>query len=313
MRIVFFGSGEFAVPSLRSLTNSHHQIVAVVTPPDRPAGRGRKTIPTPVAARAIEDGLPLVPRADVNEPAFVELVRDHAADLGVVIDFGQKLQAPIRTAFKCGCINVHGSLLPKYRGAAPVARAILDGEPWTGVTVFRLVDRMDAGPVLVQRQTRVGSEETCSDLEVRLSRIGCDAIQAALQMLEADPWCPGEPQDESKATRAPKLTKADGHLRFDEPAEQIARRCRAMWPWPGARCRYVSTNGKSEEVILGMATTVAATPEGPPGTLTPVLTVACGQGALELHSIQPAGKRLMSWRDFVNGRHVEPGDRLETI
>src|SRR5690606_30435820 len=147
-----------------------------------------------------------------------------------------------------GCVNLHASLLPKYRGAGPIQAAMLAGEEITGVTVFRLVDRMDAGPILVQRQTAIGPTETAEELEGRLARIGCDAIDATLSLLEKNLHAPGEPQDDAQATRAPKLTKADGYLRFDEPAERIALRCRAMWPWPGGRCRYVSADGRSEEV-----------------------------------------------------------------
>jgi len=313
MRVIYFGSGEFAVPSLRWLANSPHDVAAVVTPPDRPAGRGKKLVPPAAADRAIEDELPLVRCADVNAPEFVERMRDRRADLGIVIDFGQKLLGPLRSAFGYGCVNIHGSLLPKYRGAAPVAWAILQGEKKTGVSVFRLVDRMDAGPILVQRETMIDPAETCGDLEARLARIGCDAIGAALRVLEGDPRTPGEPQDESQATRAPKLAKADGCLRFDVPAEQLALRCRAMWPWPGARCRYRAADGRSENLTVAVAAAIPTPASEPPGTMTPVLTVATAGGTLEIHSLKPAGKRLMSWQEFVNGRHVRPGDRLETI
>lgn len=330
MRLVFFGSGEFAVPGFRKLLNLPHEVVQVVTQPDRPAGRGKKVVATPVALQAQEEGLPVVRCADVNEPAFVEQMRALDADLGVVIAFGQKLGEPLRKAFRGECVNVHGSLLPKYRGAAPVHWAILRGETKTGVTVFRMVDPMDAGPILVQRETQIGPEETCGELHDRLARIGCDAIEATLRLFEQDPFPPGTPQDDAQATRAPKLKKHDGYLRFEEPAEQIARHCRAMTPWPGARCRFVPAIGEPVEVTLLHVTAVPAGPNGgrasrppqaggqdmhpaPPGVLTNVLTVATGEGTLEIHGLQPAGKRAMNWQDFVNGRHVRPGDRFETL
>jgi methionyl-tRNA formyltransferase len=313
MRVVYFGAGEFAVPSLRWLLNNPHEVVAVVTQPDRPAGRGKKPMPTPVAMIATEAGLPVFKCEDANAPDLVEQIRSLHADLGIVAAFGQKLLAPLRSAFAGECINIHSSLLPKYRGAAPINWAILNGEPKTGVSVFRLVDRMDAGPVLVRRETMIGSTETADELHDRLAGIACDAIGATLRLLDKDLHHPGEPQDEAQATKAPKLTKQDGFLRFDEPAEQIALRCRAMWSWPGARCTYRSADGKAEEVTIATATAMPASVSESPGTITALLTVATGQGTLEVHGLKPAGKRCMGWQDFVNGRHVQPGDRFETI
>jgi methionyl-tRNA formyltransferase len=313
MRVVFFGSGEFAVPSLRWLVNSPHEVALVVTQPDRPAGRGKKLMPTPVAERAGQEGLPVEPCEDVNSPEFVERLGALRADLGVVIAFGQKILEPARSAFPSQCVNLHASLLPKFRGAGPIAAAMLAGETQTGVSVFRLVERMDAGPVLIRRFTRIASTETADELEYRLARIGCDALDATLKLHEQDVLPPGEPQDESQVSRAPKLSKADGFLRFEEPGERIALRCRAMWSWPGGRCRYVAADGRSEEVTFANVMPVPVTAEGPPGSITPVLTVATGQGCLEIHSLQPAGKRVMSWQDFVNGRHVRTGDRFESL
>lgn len=313
MRVVYFGSGEFAVPPLRWLVNSPHEVVAVVTQPDRPAGRGKKCTPTPVAATAEACGLIVHKVEDANDPAFVELVRGWKADLGIVAAFGQMLRAPLREAMAVGCVNIHASLLPKYRGAAPINWAILNGEPKTGVSVFRLVDRLDAGPVLIRRETMIGSTETAEELHGRLAGIACDAIGATMRLLEQDPQAPGEPQDESLASVAPRLSRADGLLRFDEPAERIALRCRAMWSWPGARCIYRGADGRVEEVIIATASAIPTPAAEPPGTITPLFTVATGQGTLEVHGLKPAGKRIMSWQDFVNGRHVRPGDRFEAL
>jgi methionyl-tRNA formyltransferase len=288
-------------------------VALVVTQPDRPAGRGKKLMPTPVADRAIQEALPLERCPDVNAPEFVERLRNLNADLGIVIAFGQKILEPARLTFRSQCVNLHASLLPKFRGASPITAAMLAGETRTGVSVFRLVDRMDAGPILVQRQTMIAPSETAEELESRLAGVGCDAIGATMKLHEADPFPPGEPQDESLASRAPKLSKADGYLHFDQTAEQIALRCRAMWSWPGGRCRYVAADGRSEEVTLVQVTPVPVVAGLPPGAITPVLTVATGQGCLEIYSLQPAGKRAMSWQDFVNGRHVKTGDRFEPI
>lgn len=313
MRIVFFGSGEFAVPSLRSLLDSEHEVVRVVSQPDRPAGRGKAPTPTPVSQWALELGLPLDRVANVNDPAYLETLRGLGADIGVVVAFGQKLREPLRNLFPSQCVNIHASLLPKYRGAGPIAAAILAGETETGVSVFRLVDRMDAGPVLIRRYTKIGPFETASELHDRLSGIGCDAIKAALALHAENPLPPGEPQDESQVTLAPKLSKADGNLNFAASAEELARRCRAMWSWPGARCRYVSAEGRQEEVTLAAVTPIPSESSEPPGTITPQMTVATGRGTLEIHALQPAGKRVMGWHDFVNGRHVRPGDRFESL
>lgn len=313
MRLVFFGSGEFAVPSLRWLINSHHEIALVVSQPDRPAGRGKQLMPTPVAELALEHKLPLERVEDVNQPEFVETIRRLRAHLGIVIAFGQKILAPLRQTFPSECVNLHASLLPKFRGAAPIHAAVLAGESKTGVSVFRLVDRMDAGPVLIRRETMIGPYETSGELHERLSRVGCDAIDATLRLFAEEVLPPGEPQDETLASKAPKLKKSHGFLRFDVPAEEVARRCRAMWPWPGARCLYIPAEGKREEIAVAGASGVPGACPLPPGTITDVLTVATSDGTLELHSVQPAGKRVMGWPEFVNGRHVRPGDRMEPI
>jgi len=313
MRVIFFGSGDFGAPALRWLANSKHDVVAVVTQPDRPAGRGKQLQATPVAERAILESFDLLKLDDVNSDRTIATLREYKADIGVVIDFGQKLFAEVRSLFPSQCINVHASLLPKYRGAAPIARAILNGETKTGVTVFRLVDRMDAGPMLVKRETMIGPFETAEELHGRLAGVACDALDAALKLHEQTPLPPGEVQDESQATQAPKLSKAEGRIDFTQPAEAIGRYCRGLWPWPGARCRFVGTDGRAVDVTLSSATATPVETTEPPGTITPILTVATGRGTLEIHALQPAGKRVMGWQDFVNGRRVQPGDRFVSL
>jgi len=270
-------------------------------------------MPTPVALMAEEHGRPLERVENVNTEPFLSKIRELKPDIGLVIAFGQKLMAPLRGIFPSECINLHASLLPKHRGAAPIPAAILTGDSRTGVTIFRLVDRMDAGPILVKRETGISMTETAGDLKERLARIGCDAIGAGLALHKDAVLPQAEPQDESQATQAPKLSKADGFLRFDISADEIARRCRAMWPWPGARCRYVSTEGRSEEIAIAAVLAVPNRADAPPGTVTSVFTIATAAGTLEIGSLQPAGKRLMSWQDFVNGRRVKTGDRFERI
>lgn len=314
MRVVYFGSGDFAVPTLRWLVNSPHALPLVVTQPDRPAGRGKALQPTPVASRAAEDGVETLKCENANTPEIIARLAGLKADIAVVAAFGQKLLEPLRSVFPLGCINLHASLLPRFRGAAPIQAAILAGEKKTGVTVFRLVDRMDAGPILLKRETMIGATEVAGELHDRLAGICCDAIGAALDLLGRQPDYAGEPQDEAQATIARKLKKSDGDLDFRLPAERLALLVRAMYPWPGARCRYVpSQAGKPVELTVITATALPVSSAGAPGTLTPVLTAATGQGALEIHSVQPAGSRPMSWQEFANGRRVQPGDRLERI
>jgi len=313
MRVIFFGAGDFGTPALRWLANSRHEVAAVVTQPERPAGRGKQLKPTPVAERAAREGFQIIPCENVNDPAAIDRLRAFNADIGVVIDFGQKIGPELRALFPSECICAHSSLLPRSRGAAPIARAILAGEKRTGVTIFRLVERIDAGPMLVKRETMIGPFETAEELHGRLAGIACDALDAALQLHDKDPLPPGEPQDESQAIRAPKLTKAEGCLDFCESAESISLRCRGLWPWPGARCRFVGSDGKSVDVTIMTATALPTTANEPPGTVTAIFTVATGSGTLEIHSLQPAGKRLMGWQDFVNGRHVQPGDRFVSL
>ena len=312
MRVVYFGSGAFAVPSLRWLVNSRHEVVLVVTQPDKPAGRGKKLMPTPVAERAMEEGLPLEKVENVNDPSFIDQLKTFNADIGVVAAFGQKVLEPVRLVFPSECINLHASLLPKYRGAAPINAAILAGETKTGVTAFRLVDRMDAGPMLVKRETRIGVQENAGALHDRLAGVACDALDATLQLYEQDPLPPGEPQDESEATKAPKLKKSDGYIDFTTTAVHIERLTRAMSPWPGARCELVYGEGKRAAVTLQSVTAIPTPTDGKPGEVSPELTVATGDGVIEIHGLQPAGKMPMSWQDFVNGRHVKPGDRFES-
>jgi methionyl-tRNA formyltransferase len=317
MRIVFFASGEFAVPALRWLANSPHEVAAVVTQPARPSGRGRKTVPTPAAECAAQLRMPVIECPDVNELAFVERIRKLNARLGIVIAFGQKIGREIIESLPCGCVNLHGSLLPKYRGAAPIAWAILCGEEKTGVTVFRLVDRMDAGDILVQRETLIGPDETAGELHDRLAMIGPDAIEATLPLFENEDSPAGRPQDERRASIAPKLSKQAGRLDFRRGAIQLARQIRAMSPWPGARCVFRTADRSHEETVTILrarpneATRAASAHES--GCITSTYEVATSQGTVEVLEIQPAGGRPITFKDFVNGRRIKPGDRFETL
>jgi methionyl-tRNA formyltransferase len=314
MRLVLFVSGAFAVPTMRRLAAEPHELVAAVSQPSRPRGRGRRAQPTPAAEWAARLGIEVIESANVNEPAFVERVAAMRADLGVVIAFGQKLGAALCGAIRSGCVNLHGSLLPRYRGASPIAWAILNGEAKTGVTVFRLTDRIDAGEILVRRETLIGEAETAGELHDRLAMIGPDAMTAALALFEAEPDPRGEAQDQGDVSIAPKLTKESGLLDFRHGAAMLERQVRAMTPWPGARCAYRSADGARTEPIAVCAVRAIVDAEASgaeeAGLITPLYEVQTGHGRLEVVGVKPAGGRVMTWQDFVNGRHVRPGDRL---
>ena len=319
MRILFFGSGEFSIPTLASLGDDGHKVVAVVTQPDRARGRGKRPSPTPPREYASEHGIPTLAPEDVNAPDVVAHLKSLKPELGYVAAFGQKIGRELLEAFPAGIINLHASLLPLLRGAAPIQWSILNGDAETGVTVFRLVEKMDAGPILVQRRTLINPGETANELHDRLARIGCDAVRAAVELLAADPKAPGTPQDPAKATKARKLAKADARVTFDQPVGVVARRICGLWSWPGAVCRFASADGsRNETVTLARAIPYEgqARPAPSPdylGRITEMMSVQCLDAELALLQIKPAGGRLMDWRDFVNGRHVRAGDRFVPI
>lgn len=312
MRIVLMASGAFAIPTFRWLAQSEHDVPLVVTQPARGSGRGQRVTPTPVAEFARAQGLELLEVEDVNDESVVQRLEGFGARLALVIAFGQKLGPSVRAAFSAGCVNLHASLLPKFRGAAPINWAIVQGEERTGCTVFHIVDRMDAGPILTSRWTFIKPEETAGELHDRLAGIGVDAVRATLDLYTADQAPAGTPQVDAEATRAPKLRKSDGFVNFDRAAEEVVRLILGMTPWPGATARFCSAAGREESVNLVRARIAEAQdrPGVPVGTLDGRLYVAGRDAFVELLEIQPAGGRVMAWADFVNGRHVRPGDRF---
>ncbi len=325
MRILFLASGAVAVPALRWLTNSCHEVVAVVTQPDRPAGRGRRPEPTPVKRHAAGAGLQVIQADNVNDPAVVAKLLNYRPDLGVTASFGQMIASVLLRGIPGGCLNIHPSLLPKYRGAAPVNWAIIHGETQTGVTIIRLVEQMDAGPILSVRETMIKPCETAGELSDRLAGIACDALDAALQQFSPGLRPPGRPQDDAQATPAPKLTKDMGQIDLNQPAEQIVAWVNGLSPWPAVQLDYVPKDGRPRTRVRLMRAALAGdprtanarcgqpSPTEPPGTLLDDGTIACPDGAVRVSEIQPAGGRVMSWQDFVNGRRVQPGDRFEGV
>jgi methionyl-tRNA formyltransferase len=312
MRMILLASGEFAIPTFRWLVQSPNELLAVVSQPPRPSGRGRRLSPTPVQSFAEEHGAEVLAFDDINAADVVARLAAMQADLGLVIAFGQKLRPAVLGAFRWGCINLHASLLPKYRGAAPINWAVLDGEEDTGVTVFRIVERMDAGPVLVTRWTSIKPEETAGELHDRLAGIGVDAVRSTLDLYSGGEAPPGTPQNDSAATRAPKLKKEHGIIAFDRPARQVARHILAMTPWPGATTRFEGKDGRWESLAMVRARPAETPdrPDVPPGVIDARRYVAVADGFLEVLEVKPSSGRIMTWMDYVNGRHVTPGDRF---
>lgn len=293
MRIVFLGSGAFGIPTLEALAR-RHEVVAVVSQPDKPAGRGKTLTPTPIAARAAELGIPVHKPADVNEAGVREAVRGHGADAWVVIAFGQKLSRELLDGVFA--INLHGSLLPAYRGAAPIQRAVMDGCAETGVSVISLAERMDAGLVYATRARAIGARETSDEVHDQLSLLGPEAIEWVLAQHAAGALV-GSVQDEALATRARKLSKAEATVDLAELDARTARaRINGLNSWPGCTVLIGDLQAKLlrvEECDGGA---------GAPAVLGADGVVATRAGAIRILEIQPVGGRGMPIAEFLNGR-----------
>lgn len=312
MNIVYIGSGKFGLDCLGALSNSHHSVSTVVTATSKPSGRGRKQRSTPVAEWAERKGVPVFETDDVNSPDSVEKISACKPDLLVVIAFGQKISREVIELAEKEAVNVHASLLPKYRGAAPVNRAIIKGEKRTGVTIITLADKMDAGEIIAAKAVEIGDSETAGELEERLAKLASDIFVETLDKIETG-TAEYEKQDESQATLAPKLKKSDGFLDFSLPAEKIESWIRGVCPWPGGQAEYFSREtGKKFKVEITLAEVVRKenTQNLPFGSLDENLNVICGKDALRIKRIKPEGSRVMDFSDFVNGRASKPGDML---
>ncbi len=302
LRLAFMGSPAFSVPALRALVAAGHEVACVYAQPPRPAGRGQRETPCPVHQAAIEMGLP------VRTPARVRRdVAEHEAfaalglDAAVVVAYGLILPKPMLDAPRRGCINIHASLLPRWRGAAPIHAAVLAGDAETGITIMRMDEGLDTGPMLLREATPIGPRETTAEVHDRLSEMGARLV---LRALADDP--PSVPQPEEGATYAPKLGKEDGRLDWSETAVALDRRVRGMTPWPGA---FTALGG---EVLRVLAAEPSAGQEAAPGTvLDDGLLVACGGGtALRLLRVQKAGRAAMEAGAFLRGHAVPAGTVL---
>lgn len=308
-RVVFLGTPEFAVPSLEALVKAdRYDIVCVITQPDRPAGRGRKPRPSPVRQMAERLGLPVWTPENLKTPEAVERLRQLAPDVGVVVAYGEILRPNVLAIPPRGFVNVHASLLPKYRGAAPIQAAILAGDRETGVTIMLLDEGMDTGPILARRRVPIAEDETGASLAEKLAHLGAELLVETLPR-----WLAGEiqpqPQDHTQASVARMLKKADGRLDWSKPAEYLARQVRAYTPWPGT---FTTWDGKLLKVLRAHA--VQRPLEGArPGEvrlLPEGLAVATGEGWLVLDEVQLEGRKAVSGQAFRHGHPHIVGSRL---
>ena len=306
MRVVFFGTPEFAVPPLEALLGEGFDVVAAVTQPDKPQGRSRSTaVAPPVKLAAEAEGVPVLQPERPSDADFVARIRGLAPDVGVVVAYGHILKPDLLAVPRRGMINVHPSLLPELRGAAPVEWAIVNGLDKTGVTIMVMDAGLDSGPILHQIPHYIDPEVTGGELSEHLSEMGAQALVEALALLETDGLRP-RPQDHARATYAPKLTRAAARIDWTEPAGRVARVIRGLDPKPGA---WTELEGR-EVKLFGVRVLDESGPPGEVHTPDDRLRIATGQGAVEVAEVQPAGSVRMTAPDWVRGRGVRAGQRF---
>lgn len=307
LKIVFMGTPDFAVPTLQAIADAGHHLVATYTRAPRPAGRGMAERRSAVHEAAERLGVPVLTPARLRDPADQATFAAHGADVAVVVAYGLILPAPVLAAPRHGCLNLHASLLPRWRGAAPINRAVMAGDVETGAMVMRMDEGLDTGPVCLTERTPIGPDETAGELHDRLAPLGAALMVRALSALEAGQMeCAPQPTD--GVTYAAKLTNAETRIDWSLPAEAVHDHVRGLSPFPGAFCE-IERGGKIER--LKVLRTIVAAGTGAPGTtLDDGLTVACGTGAVRLVTVQRAGKGPMAAADFLRGTPVATGTRL---
>lgn len=303
-RILFMGTSDFAVPALQALHSAGFTIPLVVTQPDRPAGRGLELKPSPVKKMTAEWGLPVFQPDKIKMPEAIETLRKSEPDVAVVAAYGQILPADVLGIPKVACLNIHGSILPKYRGAAPIHYAIISGEKETGVTIMYMNEKMDEGDMLLIKKTPIGPEETTGLVHDRLARLGAEGLLESLELLKQGK-APRISQDPAQATYAPSIKREFCRLDWNKPAVQVFNRVRGLSPWPGSETSWKGTDMKVHKAILENR-------KGKPGEVLEIskqgIVVAAGEGSVLLVEIQPPGKKKMSAYDFTLGQpDFKPG------
>ncbi|MCF6149255.1 MAG: methionyl-tRNA formyltransferase [Candidatus Kuenenia sp.] len=316
MNVIFMGTPEFAVPSLSTLAKSTYNVVAVITQPDRPKGRSKTPCPSPVKIKAKELGLEILQPVNVNDEPVIKQLKGYAPDFIVVVAFGQLLSNQIINIPRFKCINIHSSLLPKYRGAAPINWAIIKGETVTGVTSMLMVLKMDAGDIIAQKSTSIFPDENAGELEKRLSFMGAELLLESLDLITTE-TARYKKQDEKEVTFAPKLKKEDGLISWSEKTQEIHNRIRGVFPAPGAYSFYnkKSTSEAKKRIILlkthiheGCGTKESVKPGTIVETATCGIHVATYDGSICITRLQPEGKRAMDAQDFIRGYKIIPQD-----
>lgn len=310
MRILFFGTPAFAVPSLDALVAAGHEVVGVVTQPDRPRGRGQRVQPSDVKARALQHELRVLQPDRLRDAAALDALRELDPDLGVVAAYGKLLPQLLLDLPRLGMINVHASLLPRWRGAAPVHRAVIAGDAETGVTIMRVVLQLDAGPMLAREATPIGANETSAELEVRLAAIGGRLLTSVVEAMSTHA-VPEEPQDEALVTYAKRLERSESPIDWRRSAVEIHNQIRGLQPWPLASA---SLAGKR---LLVRRSELGGDVDAAPGTIAGIdataISVASGAGSIRILDVQPEGRPSMTARAFANGHRIDIGARFATM
>lgn len=309
MKIVYCGCGQFGLESLNALKASDHELLHIITHPEKQAGRGRKLRANDVAQWAQINNISFTALEDINSPQGAELIEKLRPGLLVVIAFGQKISAQIIAIPIKGAINVHASLLPKYRGAAPINHAIINGEKETGISIITLAEKMDAGQILAQAELKISDEDRADTVSDKLSQLAGPLLIGTIDKIEAGTAVYTK-QDESKATSAPKLKKADGIIDFGTSVRQVHNRIRGLWPWPAASACFVSAqSGKKYPVTITKTQIACPTGENTKiGIIDEDLNVLCETGSLKILELKPHGSRMMDFKSFLNGRGTGHGD-----
>jgi len=323
LNVIFAGVPDLAVPALRALADSQHDVALVVTQPDRPAGRGRKLKAPPVKSFAESRGIPVIQPESINRPDAVEAVRVVRPDTIVSFAYGRRFARRVLRLPRLGCFNIHASLLPRYRGAAPIQHAILNGDAETGVTVQRMAEEIDTGPVLALESLRIGPDETAGELAERIGELAACIIVPTLDGIERGE-IEGSPQDESLACDAPALRKKDGLVPWHRDADRVRDFVRAMTPWPGAYTFHCGADGRCRVRLTLLSVRIVAEPgpvvartfgsAAPPGTVISAqdrLLVAAGDRFVEVCRVKPAGGKAMDAASFLRGHDIRAGDRFQ--
>lgn len=310
MRIIFFGTPAFAVPSLKALIDDGKEVVSVVTQPDKLRGRGHILSPPPVKEYALAQGIPVLQSQNIRTPEFFEEMKALKPDLIAVVAYGRILPAGILHLPALGCVNVHGSLLPKYRGAAPIQRAIINGDPETGITTMLMDEGLDTGDILLREETLISNDDTTLSLSLRLAEIGALLLLKTIERLSEGTVSPA-PQT-GEPTFAPPLKKEDGRIDWNWPAQRIFDLIRGTCPWPGAYCSL-----NNERLAVLRAAVGDSTGGGPVGGITGLgaggIQVQTGDGVLSILELKPEGKKAMLSADFVNGRRIRKGMQFDAL